>query len=175
MQSMTALSCWFGVMPTIVNAIIRIAIGTGSTRLGGSSSFFQAEYIRLSLKSWLPLQSRRGSLVPIPASVWPTSLTASSTERARFGSPLGEMRPSRQRSANVCKSGTGSATSERFGLTAMEVQNDAQSSQAFLAFLSREGTTPASTVFAASSKSARRASRAAGGAAARRRSEDKLN
>ena len=156
-------------------ARMRIAIGTGSTRLGGSSTFFQAEYMRLRRKSWLPRQSSLGSLVPIPASVWPTSRTASSTERARLGLPLGELRPSRQRRAKVWRRGIGSATSERFGLTEMEVQNADHSSQAFLALRSREGTTPASTVFAASSKSARRASRAVGGAAARRRAEDRWN
>ena len=74
-----------------------MSMGTGSTRRGGESFFFQAEYIRVNLKSCFPALSSLGSTAPNEGNFWLTSRMASSTEQARLGLPLGAMRPSRQR------------------------------------------------------------------------------
>jgi len=124
-----------------------MSIGTGSTRDGGLSSFVQAENMRRNRKSCLPDLSSRGSLDPMLGNFWLTRRMASSTERDWFGSLLGEMRPSRHRRPKVWRSVTGSAICETLGFALMEVQNVHQMSHAFWAFRSREGTTPAVTVF----------------------------
>ena len=113
-------------------------MGTSLTCFGGSSTFFQAEYMRQRRKLCLPLSSRQGFLVLIPTSVWQTRWTASSAERARLGLPLGEMHPSHHRSANVWRRGTGSATSKRFRLTASRCKTMPIAPR-FSAFLLHEG------------------------------------
>ena len=67
------------------DARIRMDMGTGSTLLGGESTFFQAVYILSNLKSVFPVLSSLGSKAPIAENFWLTSRMASSTDRARLG------------------------------------------------------------------------------------------
>ena len=86
----------------------RVSIGIGRVRLGGPSSFFQADKSLARRKSRRPWSSCVGSGAPSRASVWPTERRYSSVPRELIGWPLSESWPHRTRRAKTWRNGMAS-------------------------------------------------------------------